>query len=57
MHNKVVYLVAKALEETLRRLRRRDRGRAIDELPGEVSLAFLPGTPDLPRWLRAFPAP
>ena len=26
--------------------------RAIDELPGEVSLAFLPGTPDLPRWLR-----
>ena len=27
--------------------------RAIDELPGEVSLAFLAGTPDLPRWLRA----
>ena len=26
--------------------------RAIDELPGEVSLAFLAGTPDLPRWLR-----
>ncbi|MBX9947473.1 MAG: divergent polysaccharide deacetylase family protein [Reyranella sp.] len=26
--------------------------RAIEELPGEVSLAFLPGTPDLPRWLR-----
>ena len=26
--------------------------RAIDDLPGEVSLAFLPGTPDLPRWLR-----
>jgi polysaccharide deacetylase 2 family uncharacterized protein YibQ len=26
--------------------------RAIDALPGEVSLAFLPGTPDLPRWLR-----
>lgn len=26
--------------------------RAIDELPSEVSLAFLPGTPDLPRWLR-----
>jgi len=26
--------------------------RVIDELPGEVSLAFLPGTPDLPRWLR-----
>jgi len=25
--------------------------RAIDDLPGEVSLAFLPGTPDLPRWL------
>ena len=25
--------------------------RAIDGLPGEVSLAFLPGTPDLPRWL------
>jgi polysaccharide deacetylase 2 family uncharacterized protein YibQ len=27
-------------------------GRAIDELPGEISLAFLAGTPDLPRWLR-----
>jgi polysaccharide deacetylase 2 family uncharacterized protein YibQ len=26
--------------------------RVIDELPGEVSLAFLPGTPDLPRWLK-----
>ena len=26
--------------------------RAIDELPPEVSLAFLPGTPDLPRWLK-----
>lgn len=26
--------------------------RAIEDLPGEVSLAFLPGTPDLPRWLR-----
>lgn len=26
--------------------------RAIDDLPGEVSLAFLPGTPDLPVWLR-----
>lgn len=26
--------------------------RAIDDLPGEVSLAFLPGTPELPRWLR-----
>lgn len=25
--------------------------RAIEELPGEVSLAFLAGTPDLPRWL------
>jgi polysaccharide deacetylase 2 family uncharacterized protein YibQ len=25
--------------------------RAIDELPGEVSLAFLAATPDLPRWL------
>lgn len=25
--------------------------RAIDELPGEVSLAFLPGTPDLGRWM------
>lgn len=25
--------------------------RAIEELPGEVSLAFLPGTPDLPYWL------
>ena len=25
--------------------------RAIEELPGEVSLAFLPGTPDLARWL------
>ena len=27
--------------------------RAIDELPGDVSLAFLASTPDLPRWLRA----
>jgi hypothetical protein len=27
--------------------------RAIEELPGEVSLGFLAGTPDLPRWLRA----
>ncbi len=27
--------------------------RAIEELPGEVSLAFLPGVPDLPLWLRA----
>ena len=26
--------------------------RAIEELPGEVSLAFLAGTPDLPRWLQ-----
>jgi polysaccharide deacetylase 2 family uncharacterized protein YibQ len=26
--------------------------RAIEELPGEVSLAFLAGTPGLPRWLR-----
>lgn len=26
--------------------------RAIDDLPGEVSLAFLPGTPELPRWLQ-----
>jgi polysaccharide deacetylase 2 family uncharacterized protein YibQ len=26
--------------------------RAVDELPGEVSLAFLAGTPDLPRRLR-----
>jgi len=26
--------------------------RAIDELPPEVSLAFLPGTPDLQRWLQ-----
>jgi hypothetical protein len=25
--------------------------RAIDELPDEVSLAFLPGTPDLGRWM------
>jgi polysaccharide deacetylase 2 family uncharacterized protein YibQ len=25
--------------------------RAIDELPGEVSLAFLPGTADLVRWM------
>ncbi len=25
--------------------------RAIDELPGAVSLAFLPGTPDLVRWM------
>ena len=31
--------------------------RAIEDLPPEVSLAFVPGTPDLPRWLaqaRAF---
>jgi polysaccharide deacetylase 2 family uncharacterized protein YibQ len=27
-------------------------GRAIDELPGEISLAFLPGTADLPHWLQ-----
>jgi polysaccharide deacetylase 2 family uncharacterized protein YibQ len=27
-------------------------GRAIDELPGEISLAFLAGTPDLERWLK-----
>jgi polysaccharide deacetylase 2 family uncharacterized protein YibQ len=27
-------------------------GRAIEELPPEVSLAFLAGTPDLARWLR-----
>jgi len=26
--------------------------RAIEELPGEVSLAFLPGTPDLNKWLQ-----
>jgi polysaccharide deacetylase 2 family uncharacterized protein YibQ len=26
--------------------------RAIEQLPGEVSLAFLPGTPDLNRWLQ-----
>lgn len=26
--------------------------RAIDELPGEVSLAFLPGTPDLSKWMK-----
>lgn len=26
--------------------------RAIDELPGEVSLAFLPGTPDLTKWMK-----
>lgn len=26
--------------------------RAIEELPGEISLAFLPGTPDLPHWLQ-----
>ena len=26
--------------------------RAIEDLPPEVSLAFLPGTPDLPRWLE-----
>ena len=26
--------------------------RAIEELPGEISLAFLPGTPDLRRWLQ-----
>jgi len=27
-------------------------GRAIEELPPEVSLAFLAGTPDLARWLK-----
>jgi polysaccharide deacetylase 2 family uncharacterized protein YibQ len=27
--------------------------RAIEELPPEISLAFLAGTPDLPRWLKA----
>ena len=26
--------------------------KAIDELPGRVSLAFLPGSPELPNWLR-----
>src|SRR5262245_52714421 len=26
--------------------------RAIDELPGRVSLAFLPSSPDLARWLQ-----
>ncbi|MBM3645898.1 MAG: hypothetical protein FJX02_16375 [Alphaproteobacteria bacterium] len=26
--------------------------RAIEQLPGEVSLAFLPSTPDLPRWVK-----
>ncbi|MFI5000217.1 MAG: divergent polysaccharide deacetylase family protein [Reyranellales bacterium] len=26
--------------------------RAIDDLPGEVSFAFLTSTPDLPRWLQ-----
>lgn len=26
--------------------------QAINQLPGEVSLAFLPGTPDLPRWMN-----
>ena len=26
--------------------------RAIEELPGEISLAFLPGTADLPQWLQ-----
>ncbi len=26
--------------------------RAIDDLPGEISLAFLPSTPDLARWLQ-----
>jgi polysaccharide deacetylase 2 family uncharacterized protein YibQ len=26
--------------------------RAIEELPGEVSLAFLPGSPDLAHWLK-----
>jgi polysaccharide deacetylase 2 family uncharacterized protein YibQ len=26
--------------------------RAIEELPGDVSLAFLPGSPDLSRWLK-----
>jgi len=26
--------------------------RAIEELPGDVSLAFLPGTPDLAKWMK-----
>jgi polysaccharide deacetylase 2 family uncharacterized protein YibQ len=26
--------------------------RVIEELPGEISLAFLPGTPDLPKWMK-----
>ncbi|HEY6983759.1 divergent polysaccharide deacetylase family protein [Reyranella sp.] len=26
--------------------------RMINELPGEVSLAFMPGTPDLPKWMK-----
>ncbi len=26
--------------------------RVIEDLPGEVSLAFLAGTPDLPKWLK-----
>lgn len=26
--------------------------RTIDELPGEVSLAFMPGTPDLSKWMK-----
>jgi len=26
--------------------------RAIEELPGDVSLAFLAGTPDLPKWMK-----
>jgi polysaccharide deacetylase 2 family uncharacterized protein YibQ len=26
--------------------------RAVEQLPGEVSLAFLPGTPDLNRWMQ-----
>lgn len=26
--------------------------RAVDDLPGEISLAFLPSTPDLARWLQ-----
>ena len=40
-----ILMINLGADETLTR-------RAIDELPWQVSLAFLPGSPDLPRWLR-----
>lgn len=40
-----ILMINLGADETLTR-------RAIEELPGEVSLAFLPGSPDLGRWLQ-----